>query len=197
MSSRVEEYDAYFRGKPMKGFAPMVERLIIQYLDKYPHKTILDLGCGVGNNLQFLSYVWPESYLTGVDISPVALETALRKVPSAKFVESELEKVEFLAPFDVIFLIGVLEHLPDIDMSLRKVKTLSSGVVFVRTIFNADRFKGYARPGFGDNQMEWNYPASEWENIFEKNGFEIVEQVTGLGLMADRDLAWIIRGVNG
>jgi 2-polyprenyl-3-methyl-5-hydroxy-6-metoxy-1,4-benzoquinol methylase len=193
MLSRIEEYNNYYRGKPNKGYAPMVERLIVHSLEPYPKATILDLGCGVGNNIKYLSEVWKDSVFTGVDISDVAIETAKSKVPSAIFFCDSIEHIDLINKYDIIFLIGVLEHLQDMTDTFEKVRLLSSGVVFVRTVYNAERSRGYLRPGFGDNQTEWNLSRIEWEEKFKMNGFEIVQQVTGLGLVPGRDLAWMLK----
>jgi 2-polyprenyl-3-methyl-5-hydroxy-6-metoxy-1,4-benzoquinol methylase len=195
MSSKTEEYNRYFSTDKWKGYAPMVERLIFKYLEPYKKATVLDLGCGVGNNLWYLSQVWKDSTFTGVDISDVAISVASAKVPKARLILDSIANLKATKKYNIIFLIGVLEHMEDVTGTLAKVKSLSNGVVFVRTVFNEGRPREFSRPGFGDNQAEWNFTQSEWEELFYANGFEVVERVTGLGLARGRDLAWIIRKV--
>jgi 2-polyprenyl-3-methyl-5-hydroxy-6-metoxy-1,4-benzoquinol methylase len=193
MSSKADEYNKYYHGKPDKGYAPMVERLIVSNMKDYPHKRVLDLGCGVGNNIKWLSGVWKDAEFTGVDLSQVAIDTATIKVPTAFFACDTIEHVKLDGTYDIIFLIGVLEHIFDIYPVLDKVLSLSSGVVFVRTVYNSDRADGvFTRPGFGDNQEEWNLSKNRWEDIFIGNGFKIVKEVTGQGLTEGRDLAWML-----
>jgi SAM-dependent methyltransferase len=195
MSSKVDEYNKYWRGNPLKGYSLPINKLITATMSKYPHDYVLDLGCGVGNNIKWLSDKWPESKFTGVDISDVAIEYAKSKVPTAEFICGSIEKVSVPVYSDIIFLIGVLEHIRNLTSFLKSVREIPCGFLFVRTIYNNDRPKGFNRPGFGDNQEEWNYTPDEWETIFEKNGFEIVERVTGVGLWPGRDLAWVLKVV--
>jgi SAM-dependent methyltransferase len=71
----------------------------------------LDLGCGTGGNLRLLDALNP-SLVAGVDISPIALEVAQRKRPSALLVRADLNRpLPFEgASFDVVTAFNVLYH---------------------------------------------------------------------------------------
>lgn len=71
---------------------------------------LLDMGCGEGTGLTgFVNSGWS---ISGVDISPTAVATARRRIPSGEFVSGELtEAARRLGPFDLVRLDNVLEHV--------------------------------------------------------------------------------------
>ncbi len=90
-------------------------------------KRILDVGCGDGLNAVMLAR--HGATVTGIDVSPKAVELATRRAEltgvsdSAKFLCSPLETVD-LAPgsFDVVWGDAVLHHLlADLDQVLAKL----------------------------------------------------------------------------
>ena len=76
---------------------------------------ILELGCNVGRNLDYLltkGYV----HLTGIEISNHALQTGKRIYPLlfayCKFINGSIEEfLPQLEPFDIIFSLATLEHI--------------------------------------------------------------------------------------
>jgi cyclopropane fatty-acyl-phospholipid synthase-like methyltransferase len=89
-----------------------------------PHRSICEVGCGVGNILLNLESHFPGSHLFGYEISPYAY---------AKAKERESERTKFHLGdvtaageqnFDVLLLIDVIEHVEDYISFLRSMKPI-------------------------------------------------------------------------
>ena len=94
--------------------------------EKNKLNTILEVGCGVGNNL---SRVADMCNITGVDINNLALSEAQKKYPNGKFLNASLYELPFQDnSFDFVFTRGVLIHIPPADRlkALGELKRVSS-----------------------------------------------------------------------
>jgi SAM-dependent methyltransferase len=93
---------------------------------------VLDLGCGDGRLTMELS----ATELTAADVSPVGLERARRRLPSARIVELEPD-----APlpfedgaFDLVLCAETIEHVRDVQLLLSEVRrVLRPGGLFAVT----------------------------------------------------------------
>lgn len=93
--------EARFRQLPLEGLALT------------PGSEILDLCCGGGQATRFL--IQKSDRVTGLDVSPVALALAARRVPEATYVEGLAEELPFAAAyFDVVHTSAALHEMaPD------------------------------------------------------------------------------------
>jgi SAM-dependent methyltransferase len=95
---------------------------------------VLDIGCGSGAFLKTLlaSSCGPTLDALGVDPSPACVAAARQLgIPAITGTITSIEKVYF--PFDAIFLIGVLEHIRELDPAVERLAELLSpgGRIFV------------------------------------------------------------------
>ncbi len=76
--------------------------------------SILNYGCGVGNDMRFFKESWPDAKLYGCDISQKSVEYAAKVAPDINyFVSDSTDKIyEQCTKWDVVFLAGVLHHIP-------------------------------------------------------------------------------------
>lgn len=82
---------------------------------------LLDLGCAYG---AFLREAVSQFECTGSDISHHAVRVAQQRVPQAQISATNLLDVQTEERFDVVTCLDVLEHVPDLDGALEKVRRL-------------------------------------------------------------------------
>lgn len=96
-------------------------------------QTILDVGCGSGENLAALARDG-RYRLTGTDLSPEALAMTRRKVPEVKTSVLDVQRDRLPDTYDLVMSIQVLEHLPDDRAALSNMAAMSSRFVFASTM---------------------------------------------------------------
>lgn len=104
--AKIERWHFWFVGR----------RALVNYLlDQYSSptsKTILDLGCGTGHNLQTLSR--QGQIVLGLDIRPEGMQTIRHSQPAARFVQASATSLPFrTCAFDLVLALDVLEHIDD------------------------------------------------------------------------------------
>jgi 2-polyprenyl-3-methyl-5-hydroxy-6-metoxy-1,4-benzoquinol methylase len=112
-------------------------------------KTVLDYGCGGGENVLLLAS--RGAHVTGIDISPELVEIARRRLEinrlSAKFrVISGYDTGLPTASMDVVFCMAILHHL---DLQLARPEVLRllrpGGVLIVKEPVRDSRIYGFVR----------------------------------------------------
>jgi SAM-dependent methyltransferase len=96
-------------------------------------RRILELGCGSGRNLYWMSQAFPEAEIVGVDINPSAnIKDFLPQ--NVTFIQENILKLDFenLGRFDAIFTCGFLMHInhQDIRALLKNVHEHSDHSLF-------------------------------------------------------------------
>jgi SAM-dependent methyltransferase len=96
---------------------------------------LLEIGAGEGHQTRWLGQV--ADHVTGLDLSPAALERARLKAPDATFVEGRLPELELpadilpavpstqAAPFDIAVACEVLYFADDIDHAIARMRQLA------------------------------------------------------------------------
>lgn len=135
-------YDEHITGK-LEGFyngnprAEMGWKTLTSNLLSAP-KTILEIGCGIGDFCYKMHTYWPEAVITGLDISPKSIEVANRLFSNnhLRFVAGILDEKVFAGQkFDLIVLMDVYEHIsneirPSFDKVLADLLS-EQGTVFL------------------------------------------------------------------
>jgi SAM-dependent methyltransferase len=92
------------------------------FIQKYSlkGKKIIEIGCGHGEYLSIMRQYNPETY--GLENSEEAVKHCLQNGLKASkgFIESGTDKLED-APFDAFYILNFLEHLPDLNATLRGI----------------------------------------------------------------------------
>jgi SAM-dependent methyltransferase len=116
-------------------FAEYKIRLVKEKISFNP-VNILDFGCGIGRNLKYLRKYFPDSNISGCDISQKSIEIAIKNNPNTDFFIINDEKIkEHKNKFDLIFTSCVFHHIkPDIrkdSMSIIDTMLKDKGIFFI------------------------------------------------------------------
>ncbi len=130
--------------------------------------SILDVGCGSGENLARLAGAGSYS-LAGTDISAGGLELAQRRVgPDVPLRELDIEHARLPETFDLVMSVQVVEHLVDDVAAIRNMAAMAGRYVYTSTISGrmrrSERAIGHIR----------NYSAVELARKHELAGLEVL-----------------------
>lgn len=77
-------------------------------------RRVLEVGCNIGGNLQWITGTVPPPLVAGVDINEKALSVLSRRVPGVQVLRSSARLLPFASgSFDLVFTMGVLIHQPE------------------------------------------------------------------------------------
>jgi ubiquinone/menaquinone biosynthesis C-methylase UbiE len=116
-----------------------------------PGSTVLEVGCGVGAQTVTLAQRSPDARFTSIDISPVSLAEAKRRVERADLTNVEFRQADIFAlpfpneSFDHVFVCFVLEHLarPLEALGILKTALKPGGTI---TVIEGDHGSAYFHP---------------------------------------------------
>lgn len=86
-------------------------------------RRVMDAGCGMGRNA-FWALKYGAKELVGFDLDSRAVAKAgqnLARFPNAKVMTASIYEPPVDAPFDLVFSIGVVHHLPDPPGAVKKL----------------------------------------------------------------------------
>ena len=174
MQARVTPYDDLWRTAwgDMQRLGPVHRHIradLVRVVSGLPGcTTILDVGCGAGDNLCTLAGLG-RYQLSGVDVSAAALERARQLVPTARFVELDVQRDALAERFDLVISIQVVEHLLDDIAALQNIARMSAGYVFISTM------SGRMRPSELTIGHVRNYSRLELRRKLELAGLEVLD----------------------
>lgn len=97
-------------------------RLVVQELKGLPgNGVVVDLGCGSGALLSRIGRAFPDAILVGIDMEPRALALARHRLPSAEFMQGDLDAdagAVLARGADAVVCSEVLEHLATPERAL-------------------------------------------------------------------------------
>jgi SAM-dependent methyltransferase len=76
---------------------------------------ILDFGCGIGGTTRYLSELFPQAHVLGVDTAASAIDYARVHNGVSRVRFEMLDKLEQQEPFDLAYCNGVFHHIPLAD----------------------------------------------------------------------------------
>jgi pseudaminic acid biosynthesis-associated methylase len=158
-------------------------------LDKMgPINSILECGCNIGRNIDFLNEAQPRASKSIIEISKPAFEQVTSKYLIEHAFNGSIEDANFEEGiFDLVFTSGVLIHIhPENLMKImEKMFTLSSGYILMGEYFNRTpvmiEYQGQKdklfKRDFGKLFIE-NFPVELvdygflWGHIYDSAGFD-------------------------
>ncbi len=195
-----------------EGLAARRVRETLEQVPLQPLK-VLDYGCGQGKWSSLLRSVFPAAEIHGIDISSVAVEKAARKHPDCHFSAFDGELSPFAdASFDLVFSFHVLEHVLDVETSVRDIARLIVPGGFACIIFPCGN-RGSFEDRLVSLMKNGREPSPTGETIFffEKNEGHLrrmesektIAMFASQGLALERELYsgqyfaaldWLVRG---
>jgi 2-polyprenyl-3-methyl-5-hydroxy-6-metoxy-1,4-benzoquinol methylase len=142
------------------------------------NRRILDIGCATGR-LLFLLKSRGFSNVRGLDPSLGCLEAA-RRLYGIDVLQGSISKVPADAgPFDVVILIGVLEHIRDLDAAMKRIESLLTpeGLVYaeVPNVVDFEKWPNAPFQDFSTEHINFFGPVS-LTNLFARFGLAPVYQ---------------------
>jgi 2-polyprenyl-3-methyl-5-hydroxy-6-metoxy-1,4-benzoquinol methylase len=140
-------------------------------LPKDSEFTALDLGCGRGAGIGYLSSVFSKAKFMGVDFAESGIEIAKEKYKDNEnlfFKHDDVYKInlDFLN-FDYIFMIELLEHLRWPFEVVERFKAVCNKAVYISI------------PSTNWECDEHVYAYGDFVNPFEKQGAEVIGNIDG------------------
>jgi SAM-dependent methyltransferase len=184
MPELADKYDAWYTERSRSEGDPRELKIcdwILDLLEARPGSSLLDVACGTGT---FLMRAEQRGLaVSGVDVSPVAIEAAAARVPGATLSVGFGEELPFPSQsFDHVTCIGSLEHFPDPDAGASEIRRVlkddGRAVVYVPNLF----FLGHvwlgirhgAQPSEGHQQFSERFLTSEgWRTLLEGQGLVV------------------------
>lgn len=155
----------------MQRFGPVHRRQreqIVKLISGLDIRTVLDVGCGSGDNLSALAEALSHLQLAGVDISDEALSLAARRVPAADLRILDAQKECLDQRFDLVMAIQVIEHLQDDVAALRNMARMAGEWVLVTTMRgrmrDSERAIGHFR-NYSDEELRTKAAAAGLEVV--------------------------------
>ena len=129
-------------------------------------QSVLDVGCGTGHLLEALQRRRSGAHLVGVDHAEAGIVLGRRLVPRARFLLSDLYRLELDESFDLVVCSEVLEHLDRPDEALDRItRHACAGGTIAITVPNGatDDWKGHINYWTEAELSEWLAPRGEVE----------------------------------
>ncbi len=145
-----------------------MRRILRGVLRGLHYTSVLDVGCGAGHNLPLLLEGRDLSRITGVDVSPRALDRARRRF-DADFRELDIEAGGLGETFELVFSSLLLEHVADDGAAIANMCAMAERHLVLTTI--AGDFERY-RPWEERVGHVRNYRRGELERKLARVDFE-------------------------
>jgi SAM-dependent methyltransferase len=138
--SRLNEYYAFSRSNLLNTISSLVN-------SEEKSIGILEVGCGLGYVLSKLDAGLPDNTkVTGMDISPTAIEKAKKQFPSLKFVVGDIcsERLKIENKYDVVIMSQILwyilEKLPQVFTNIDGLLKNNSFLIFVNAFLKEQKY---------------------------------------------------------
>lgn len=150
-------------------------------------RSVLECGCNIGRNIDFLTEALPDATKSIVEISKPAFDYVTRKHHLSQAFNGPIEASAFLEKFDLVFTIGVLIHIhPDNLLTvMKKMFDYSNKYILIGEYFNRTpmmiEYQGQKdrlfKRDFGKLFIE-NFPVELvdygflWGHLYDQAGFD-------------------------
>ena len=147
-------------------------------------KRVLEVGCGSGGILIPFTEIGAE--VVGIDFDDTYMEAGRKR--GLNLIDQSIYEFQTDKKFDLIVLKDVLEHLPDLNLVLQKLKSLLSetGSIYIQVpTFEGLEYLGYKNDflRYFQNAHIVHFSEASLNYIFAKNGFDTMySDINGLAV---------------
>lgn len=170
-----KKYEYYFnKGCVHRWFRYLLSK-IVENIDISKVNRALDVGCGEGSTVAYLSKQLENVKFTGIDFSDVAIKIAKKRHDKLQNLNFIIGDVKDIAPssntegYDLVSCIEVLEHIDDWEKLLDTICHISKKYVLLA--FPAGRMRDYEKE-MGHLR---NFKKGEIEEFMLSRGYKIVK----------------------
>ena len=101
-------------------------------------RNLLECGCNIGRNINFINNILPKTEKSVIEISSQALKIAKKNNIIKNSFNGSIIDAEFKEKFDLVFTMGVLIHIhpQDLIKNMKKIFDLSKNYILIGEYFN-------------------------------------------------------------
>lgn len=135
--NKAKYYDYIYGNKDYETESLILHKIISKY-NKSGSRDLLDVGCGTGNHVKYLSKYYN---CIGIDLSPEFVKIASQKVISAKFVHADMQNFQLNQRFGVVTClfsaIGYCQSIDDLNKTMKNfyAHTKLGGLIIIEPWF--------------------------------------------------------------
>jgi S-adenosylmethionine-diacylgycerolhomoserine-N-methlytransferase len=159
-------------------------RLINQIAKTLSPSSILEIGCGTGVNLIKLNKLFPDSKITGLDVSPEMLQVARTKISrnaNITLINDMFDQHTSLPTFDLILCSYTASTVPNLRLFLSAIAThLTDQGHFACVDFHSSRSGIFERWISHSIPIRINFPEDLLVKFFAKRQLEIRHAYAGI-----------------
>ena len=159
-------------------------RLINQIAKTLSPSSILEIGCGTGVNLIKLSKLFPNSRITGLDVSPEMLNVARTKITrhaNISLINEMFDQHTSVPTFDLILCSYTASTVPDLSLFLSAIAThLTTQGHFACVDFHSSQSAVFERWISHSIPIRTNFPEELLAKFFAKRQLMVSNAYGGI-----------------
>lgn len=151
-----------------------IRRLCRKLLESLDYESILDVGCGPGDNIPLLCGKKNIKLLAGIDISNQILDVTRQRYTNSEFFALDIEKQHLNTKYDLVSCSLVMEHVVDDVSVLKNLYAMTGKYLLIVTVqgdyekfIKWEKLMGHVR----------NYNEGELVAKLERVGFKIIKKI--------------------
>ena len=168
--------DFYLKDKKYKKQPKYTTKVIYNILKRKNFKSLIDVGCGNGDFLKFISDKIPGKILMGTDIHKALIKQNKKKFNKLKFYYDDINFSKSKIKADIVHATGVINIFDDVEKFLKNIilRCKSKGQIFIIHYFNDYNLDYLVR--YRNNKDSKN-------NLIEEQGWNVFSKETILKIL--------------
>ena len=146
---------------------------------------LLEVGCGPGNVLKYLTTYKPELQVLGIDLAPRMIELAKNNVPGADFMVMDCDDIlKIKKKFNAIVCAFVMPYL-SMEQCAKLIGDCANllyenGMIYISAMEGDYHDSGFESTSFSDGKEVYIYyhQKDNLKNELNKNGFIVISYQT-------------------